>query len=126
EIWANTAASIFTNRYPETRESFPVTLAELVIATLGGILLVAVFRLYGFLAALAALVVYGYARYVFFSVATSGPVGQGPIAVASFGYLIPTAFWWVVALGYLLVEEQRAVTRTQTTFGRFVTPSVAR
>jgi adenylate cyclase len=126
EIWANTAASIFTNRYPETRESFPVTLAELVIATLGGILLVAAFRLYGFLAALAALIGYGYARYLFFSAATSGPVGQGPIAVASFGYLIPTAFWWVVALGYLLVEEQRAVTRTQTTFGRFVTPSIAR
>jgi len=126
EIWANTAASIFTNRYPETRESFPVTLVELVIVTLGGILLVAAFRLYGFLAALAALVTYGYARYLFFSVATDGPVGQGPIAVASFGYLVPTTFWWVVALGYLLVEEQRAVARTQTTFGRFVTPSIAR
>lgn len=126
EIWANTAASIFANRYPETRESFPITVAEIAVATLGGILLVAAFRLYGFLAALAALVVYGYARFLFFHAGTSGLVGQGPIAVASFGYLIPTAFWWVVALGYLLVEEQRAVTRTQTTFGRFVTPSIAR
>jgi adenylate cyclase len=126
EIWANTASSIFTNRYPQTRESFPVTLAELVVATLGGILLVAAFRLYGFLAAIVALVLYGYVRFLFFSTATSGAVGQGPIAVASYGYLIPTTFWWVVALGYLLVEEQRAVTRTQTTFGRFVTPSIAR
>jgi len=126
EIWANAASSIFTNRYPETRESLPITLAELVIATLGGILLVAAFRLYGFLAAIVALVVYGYARYLFFSAATHGAAGDGPIAVASVGYLIPSAFWWVVALGYLLVEEQRAVTRTQTTFGRFVTPSIAR
>jgi hypothetical protein len=39
--------------------------------------------------------------------------------------LVPGAFWWVVALGYLLVEERRAVRRTQTTFGRFVTPSIA-
>ena len=129
EIWANTASSIFTNRYPLPRESFPVTLGELVTVTLGGILLVAAFRLYGFLAAIVALVAYGYARFLFFSAATHGAVGvvgQGPVAVASFGYLIPTAFWWVVALGYLLVEEQRAVTRTQTTFGRFVTPSIAR
>jgi adenylate cyclase len=126
EIWANTASSIFTNRYPQTRESFPVTLAEMVVATLGGILLVVWFRLYGFLAAIFALVLYGYARFLLFSTATSGAVGQGPIAVASYGYLIPGAFWWVVALGYLLVEEQRAVARTQTTFGRFVTPSIAR
>jgi len=126
EIWANTAASIFTNRFPQTRESFPVTLAEMIVATLGGILLVTQFRLYGFLAAVFGLVVYGYARFVLFSAATGGSVGEGPIAVASYGYLIPSAFWWVVALGYLLVEEQRAVTRTQTTFGRFVTPSIAR
>ena len=39
--------------------------------------------------------------------------------------LVPGAFWWVVALGYLLVEERRAVRRTQMTFGRFVTPSIA-
>jgi adenylate cyclase len=129
EIWANTASSIFTNRYPQTRESFPVTLAELVVATLGGILLVAAFRLYGFLAAIVGLVVYGYARFLFFSAANHGAVGvvgDGPVAVASLGYLVPSAFWWVVALGYLLVEEQRAVMRTQTTFGRFVTPSIAR
>src|SRR5204862_320504 len=46
--------------------------------------------------------------------------------VASLGYLAPSIFWWVITLGYLLVEEQFAVSRTQSTFGRFVTPSVAR
>ena len=126
EIWSNTAASILTNRFPRPRESFPTTLAEMVVATLGGILLVARFRLYGFLGAIVALVLYGFGRFLLFATATAGGVGDGPIAVASLGYLIPGAFWWVVALGYLLVEEQRAVRRTQTTFGRFVTPSIAR
>ena len=84
------------------------------------------FRLYGFLGAVAALLGYGYVRYVAFNIATSSGEGDGPIAVASIGYLVPAVFWWVVALGYLLVEEQRAVTRTQATFGRFVTPSIAR
>ena len=126
EIWANTASSIFTDRFPQSRESFPVSLLEMAIVTCGGILLVARFRLAGFLGAIAALVVYGVARFVLFSSAASSAIGDGPIAVASFGYLVPGAFWWVVALGYLLVEEQRAVARTQTTFGRFVTPSIAR
>ncbi|HLZ47424.1 MAG TPA: adenylate/guanylate cyclase domain-containing protein [Candidatus Limnocylindria bacterium] len=126
EIWANTASSIFTNRFPQPRESFPITLVEMAIVTCGGILLVARFRLYGFLGAIALLVAYGVIRFVLFSSAASSAIGDGPIAVASFGYLVPGAFWWVVALGYLLVEEQRAVTRTQTTFGRFVTPSIAR
>jgi adenylate cyclase len=88
--------------------------------------LIARFRLYGFLGAIVALVGYGFARYVLFAAATSGSTGDGPIAVASLGYLMPASFWWVVAVGYLLVEEERAVRRTQTTFGRFVTPSVAR
>ncbi|MHB8631966.1 MAG: CHASE2 domain-containing protein, partial [Candidatus Limnocylindria bacterium] len=126
EIWANTAASIYTDRFPELREGFLVTVLEMLVATLGGILLVANFRLYGFLAAIGGLVLYGLARYLLFAVGTSGAVGDGPIAVASLGYLVPASFWWVVALGYLLVEEQRAVRRTQTTFGRFVTPSIAR
>lgn len=126
EIWANTAASIYTNRFPVFREGFPVTLLEMIVVTLGGILLVVGFRLYGFLAAIVGLILYGVARYVFFSTATSGLSGDGPISVASYGYLVPGAFWWVVALGYLLVEEQTAVRRTQTTFGRFVTPSIAR
>ncbi|MDP9245874.1 MAG: adenylate/guanylate cyclase domain-containing protein [Chloroflexota bacterium] len=126
EMWANTAASIFTNRFPQPRESFGITLIEMLGATLGGMLLVARFRLYGFLAAILLLIGYGYARYRLFQFATSGSSGDGPIAVASLGYLAPAAFWWVVALAYLLVEEQRAVFRTQTTFGRFVTPSIAR
>jgi len=65
---------------------------------------VARFRLYGFLGAIVALVVYSYARFVLFSTATSGQIGDGPIAIPSIGYLVPTSFWWVIALGYLLVE----------------------
>jgi adenylate cyclase len=126
EIWANTAASIFTNRFPEIREGFVATLVQMLITTLGGILLVTRFRLYGFLGAIALLVAYGVARFTLFQNATASDVGDGPIAIASIGYLLPASFWWVVALGYLLVEEQRAVRRTQTTFGRFVTPSIAR
>ena len=126
EIWANAASSIFTNRFPEIREGFLLTLLQMIVATLGGILLVARFRLYGFLAAIAALVGYGLLRSYSFHDASLGAVGEGPIAVASLGYLAPAAFWWVVALGYLLVEEQTSVRRTQTTFGRFVTPSIAR
>jgi adenylate cyclase len=48
------------------------------------------------------------------------------VEVPSLGYVIPSTFWWVIALGYLLFEEQLALTRTQSTFGRFVTPAVAR
>jgi class 3 adenylate cyclase len=125
EIWTNTAASILTNRYPVFRDSFLVTLVQLIVTTLGGILLVGRFRLYGFFGAIGLLVAYGYARYLAFSIAGDS-AGSGPIAVASVGYLIPAAFWWVVALGYLLIEEETAVRRTQTTFGRFVTPSIAR
>ncbi|MDO8756980.1 MAG: adenylate/guanylate cyclase domain-containing protein, partial [Elusimicrobiota bacterium] len=44
----------------------------------------------------------------------------------SLGYYALSTFWWVIALGYLLVEEQRSLSHTQATFGRFVTPSVAR
>ena len=126
EIWANTAASIYSNRFPEIREGTLATLLEMIIATLGGILLVARFRLYGFFGAIALLVSYGLLRYYSFGIAASGTAGDGPIAVASLGYLGPATFWWVVALGYLLVEEQTSVRRTQTTFGRFVTPSIAR
>lgn len=126
EIWANTAASIYPNRFPQIHEGLILTLLSLLVAVGGGVLLVARYRLYGFLAALAALPAYAFIRYLFFSLATSSAIGDGPIAVASIGYLVPAVFWWVVALGYLLIEEQRAVTRTQATFGRFVTPSIAR
>lgn len=126
EIWANAASSIFTNRFPEIRDGFLLTLLQVIVATLGGILVITRFRLYGFLAAFVALGVYGLARSYSFHDASTALTGDGPIAVASLGYLAPSVFWWVIALGYLLVEEQTAVRRTQTTFGRFVTPSIAR
>ncbi len=126
EIWANTAQSIFTNRYPVLRQGFFTTVIQMLIAVLGGMLLILRWRLGGLLAALGALGAYVLLGYVLFNVQTGGDVGNGPVEVPSIGYVVPSAFWWVIALGYVLVEERRAVTRTQSTFGRFVTPSVAR
>ena len=127
EIWANVAQSILTNRFPIRREGNTSTLITLAVVTLAGLLLVARFRLAGFLGALVALVVYMWVSlFVFFANGTTSDIGQGPIAVPSLGYIVPAVFWWVVVLGYLLVEEQLSVARTQSTFGRFVTPSVAR
>jgi adenylate cyclase len=126
EIWANTAQSIFTNRYPLLKQGPFTTLAQLLILTLVGMLLVVRWRLWGFLAALGVLVAYIVGAYVLFTLQTQGDIGNGPVEVPSMGYVIPAAFWWVIALAYLLFEEQLALSRTQNTFGRFVTPAVAR
>jgi adenylate cyclase len=126
EIWANTAQSIFTNRYPVLKQGFITTLLQLLIITLLGMLFVVRWHLRGFLYAIGAALVYTAGAYVLFGLQTGSEVGNGPVEVPSIGYVVPSAFWWVVALGYLLVEERSAVTRTQSTFGRFVTPSVAR
>lgn len=126
EIWANTAQSIFTNRYPVLKQGSFTTLAQLLVLTLVGMLLVVRWRLWGFLGALGVLVAYIGGAYVLFTLQTQGDVGNGPVEVPSMGYVFPAAFWWVIALGYLLFEEQLALSRTQNTFGRFVTPAVAR
>ena len=126
EIWANAAQSIFTNRYPLPDQGFPVTLVEVVLLTIAGIFLVVRLRLIGFLLGLVLLAVFSFVELGAFINAVSPLIGNGPVAVPSLGYLPPSVFWWVVTLGYLLVEEQLAVARTQSTFGRFVTPAVAR
>jgi len=126
EIWANTAQSIFTNRYPVLKQGAFTTLAQLLILTLVGMILVVRWRLWGFLGALGALLAYIIGAYVLFTLQTQGDIGNGPVEVPSMGYVIPAAFWWVIAVGYLLFEEQLALSRTQNTFGRFVTPAVAR
>ena len=126
EIWANTAQSIFTDRYPVLKQGFFTTLAQVLVVTLIGMLLVVRWRLWGFLGALGVLAAYVTGAYVLFSLQTQGVVGSGSVEVPSIGYVIPAAFWWVIALGYLLFEEQLTVSRTQSTFGRFVTPAVAR
>ena len=126
EIWANAAQSILTNRYPVLRQSDPVTNAQLFILTIAGLLLVLRWRLYGFIGALALLVVYVFGAYVLFSLQTQGLIGAGPVEVPSIAYVVPAVFWWIILQGYMLVEEQITVARTRITFGRFVTPSVAR
>jgi adenylate cyclase len=126
EIWAHAAQSILTNRYPVLRQGDPVTLLQLIVLTLAGLLLVLRWRLFGFIGALGLLAAYVFGAYILFSIQTQGAVGTGALEVPSIAYVAPAAFWWVILLGYLLVEEQIAVTRTRNTFGRFVTPSVAR
>ena len=126
EIWANAAQSIFTNRYPVIKQSLPATLLTIAVFLAGGIFLVVRFRLFGFLGALGLLAAYSIGSVVLFGNGAGDPLGNGPVEAPSIGYVSLSAFWWVVALGYLLVEEQRSVARTQATFGRFVTPSVAR
>jgi adenylate cyclase len=126
EIWANAAQSILTNRYPVLKQGDVATLAQLFVVTLAGLLLVLRWRLYGFIGALALLVAYVFGAYVLFSLQTQGLIGSGPVEVPSIAYVIPAVFWWIILLGYLLVEEQITVARTRSTFGRFVTPSVAR
>ncbi len=126
EIWANTAQSVFTNRYPVPDQGFLTTLLEVVLLTIAGIFLVVRLRLIGFLLGLVVLVAFSFVELAAFISSVSPSIGNGPVAVPSLGYLPPGVFWWVVTLGYLLVEEQLAVARTQSTFGRFVTPAVAR
>ena len=126
EIWANATQSILTNRYPLLRQGDAVTLAQLAVLTLAGLLLVLRWRLFGFLGALAILVLYVVGGYVLFALQTQAVVGDGTVEVPSIAYVVPAAFWWVILLGYLLLEEQITVERTRSTFGRFVTPSVAR
>jgi adenylate cyclase len=126
EIWANAAQSILTNRYPVLKQSDAATLAQLFIVTLAGLLLILRWRLYGFIGALVLLVAYVTGAYVLFSIQTEGLIGAGPVEVPSIAYVIPAVFWWIILLGYLLAEEQITVARTRSTFGRFVTPSIAR
>ncbi|MGH2378299.1 MAG: CHASE2 domain-containing protein [Candidatus Limnocylindria bacterium] len=126
EIWANAAQSIFTNRYPVPDQGLLPTVVQILALLVAGVLLVFRLRLLGFLLALGGLAVYSFLQVVLFSFQVEGAIGNGPVSVPSIGYLVPSVFWWVVTLGYLLVEEQVAVARTQSTFGRFVTPSVAR
>ena len=126
EIWANAAQSILTNRYPVLKQSDIATLVQLLVVTLAGLLLVLRWRLYGFIGALALLVAYVVGAYVLFSLQTQGTIGTGPVEVPSIAYVAPAVFWWIILQGYMLVEEQITVARTRNTFGRFVTPSVAR
>ncbi|MBI3521847.1 MAG: adenylate/guanylate cyclase domain-containing protein [Chloroflexi bacterium] len=126
EIWANTAQSILTDRFPVRHQGFLTTLLGAAVLTLAGILLVTRFRLLGFFIGLGLLAVYAVLSIAVFAAQTSGDLGTGPVEVPSIGYVVPAVFWWVIALGYVLVEEQVTLQRTQSTFGRFVTPAIAR
>src|SRR5438045_9124555 len=123
EVWANTTQSIFTNRYPVEKQGFFTTMIEVLVITALGIYLVFRWHLRGFLAAIAVLLGFTAGAYVLFGLQTSGIVGSGPVEVPSVGYVVPSSFWWVVALGYLLVEGRTAVTRKRGTVESFVAAS---
>jgi adenylate cyclase len=126
EIWANATQSIFTNRYPVLRQGLVASLAELVLMSLIGMLLVLRWRLAGLVGAALCLAVYVVGAYVLFALQTGGLVGVGPVEVPSIAYVLTAPVWWVLFLAYLVVEEQVTIARTRSTFGRFVTPAVAR
>ncbi len=113
EIWANAAQSILTNRYPVLKQGDVATLAQLLVVTLAGLLLVLRWRLYGFLGALALLAGYVVGAYVLFSLQTQGAIGSGPVEVPSIAYVVTALFWWIILQGYMLVEEQITVARTR-------------
>ncbi len=124
EIWANSALSILANRFPILREDTPPTVLWLTLVTLLGVGLIVRYRLIGFFAALFVLVAYGAVATGLFVAAMNG---TGTIRVPSLAYVAAGApFWWVVVLGYLLVEEQASVRQTQRAFGLAVTPEIAR
>lgn len=124
EIWGNVALAILTQRFPVLREGLLPTLLWLAVVTVAGVALVVRYRLLGFFAALGVLVAYVIAAGVLFvlSVQNGGIVRAPSIAYVAGG----APFWWVVVLGYLLVEEQASVRQTQRAFGLAVTPEIAK
>ena len=82
EIWANTAQSIFTNRYPVSKQGFFTTMLEVLIVTALGIYFVFRWHLRGFLGAIAALLAFTAGAYVLFGLQTQGVVGTGEVAGA--------------------------------------------
>jgi adenylate cyclase len=123
ELWANAAQTIMTGRFPLLREETLPTLAWILAVTLIGVALIVRFGLLGFLAAIVAFVVYFAWVSASFVAALDIPnVARAP----SVAYVAQTLVWWVIVLGYMLVEEQFSVRRTQRAFGLAVTPAIAR
>lgn len=126
EIWANVAQSIFTNRYPLPDQGSTATFIQMVALTVLGVLLVFRLRLIGLVLGILGLAVYSFIQLALFLMAVDPAFGDGAVAIPSIAYYTPAILWMVITLGYTQIEEQLAVTRTQSTFGRFVTPVIAR
>jgi adenylate cyclase len=123
ELWANAAQTIMTGRFPLLREDTLPTLVWILAVTLVGVALIVRFGLFGFLGAIFAFIVY--VAYVSASFVAAMDV-PNVVRAPSVAYVSETLVWWVVVLGYMLVEEQFSVRRTQRAFGLAVTPAIAR
>lgn len=124
EIWAHAALTILSARYLVFHEETLPTLAWVLLVVGLGMACVLRWRLLGFVAAHGLLLAYMGVASLVFTLQARGP---GLLHVPSIAYVgVPAPVFWVLLLGYLLVEEQRAVSRIQHAFGLAVTPEVAR
>jgi adenylate cyclase len=124
EIWANAIQTILTGRFPLLREETLPTVFWLALVTIAGVVLITRFRRVGLFMAFGVLLAYALVSLLLFVLALQSPgVVRAPSVayVAFFG-----APWWIVVMGYLQVEGQAAVGRTQRAFGLAVTPEVAK
>ena len=128
ELWANVAQTILTGRFPLLREDTVPTVAWMALITLVGVVLILRWRVLGFIYALAMLLLYAaVAEQAFVIQLQERTLGPRIVPAPSIAYVVAMApFWWVLVIGYLQLEEQAAVGRTQRAFGLAVTPEVAK
>jgi adenylate cyclase len=128
ELWANVAETILTGRFPLLREDLVPTVGWIALVAILGALLILRWRVYGFVAAIGILVLYAaIAEQVFVLRLQERSLAPHILPAPSIAYVLAGApFWWVILLGYLQLEEQAAVSRTQRAFGLAVTPEVAK
>ncbi len=124
EIWANVAQTILTGRFPLLRDDTLPTVFWLAVVTIAGVALILRFRILGLFLALGVLLGYALVALLLFVVALRSPT---IVHAPSIAYVAAGApLWWIVVMGYLQLEEQAAVRRTQRAFGLAVTPEVAK
>ena len=128
EVWASAAQTILTGRFPLLREGTLPTVIWMALLTLVGVVLVLRWRVLGFIYALGVLLLYAaVAEQAFVLQLQERALGSRIVPAPSIAYVVASApFWWVLIIGYLQLEEQAAVGRTQRAFGLAVTPEVAK
>src|SRR5439155_544661 len=128
ELWANVAQTILTGRFPLLRDDTLPTVAWMALVTFVGVALILRWRVLGFLSALGVLLLYAaVAEQAFVLQLQERTLGPRIVPAPSIAYVVAMApFWWVLLIGYLQLEEQAAVGRTQRAFGLAVTPEVAK
>ncbi|HYY54099.1 MAG TPA: adenylate/guanylate cyclase domain-containing protein [Candidatus Dormibacteraeota bacterium] len=128
EVWASVAQTILTGRFPLLREETLPTVWWIALVTLAGVVLILRWRVLGFMYALAVLVLYAaVAEQSFVIQLLERSLASRIVPAPSMAYVLASApFWWILVVGYLALEEQEAVGRTQRAFGLAVTPEVAK